>query len=73
MKHRSLNGIKGVPDIIGLTRAGKFLGVEIKNKDTKDKLSAEQQSFFYNILEKNGLYFVVNSIEDFNASITQWL
>lgn len=64
MKHRSLNGIKGVTDIIGLTKTGVFIGVEIKNAETKDKQSAFQFDFQVKVKSRNAYYFVVTKIED---------
>jgi len=64
VKGRTMNGLRGVPDVIGMTRRGKFIGVEIKNKETKDKLSNYQIEFKNLVKEKNGLYFIISEIED---------
>ena len=36
-------GIKGWPDLLGYDRTGRMWGVEIKNRDTKDRMREHQE------------------------------
>lgn len=52
----------GSSDIIGITKNGKFLAIEIK--DEKGIVSDEQQKFINKINNNGGLAFVARSLED---------
>lgn len=54
--------IKGVPDIVGLTSKGRFIGVEVKVKYNKP--SAEQLSFLAEIKKRKGIALVAYSLDD---------
>ena len=62
VKGRTFTGKKGVPDVIGFTKKGKFLGVEIKAG--KDKLSPEQKQFHEDLKEKGGISVIIRTYED---------
>ena len=55
-------GLKGSPDIIGMTKRGQFVGVEAKYG--KNTLSPEQQVFGAKSKEHNGIYIVAYSTDD---------
>ena len=53
--------LSGVPDLIGISPNGKFVGIEIKTKGSEDpeKLLRPIQKYFENkILEKNGEFYI---------------
>lgn len=60
-------GISGMPDILGFTRGGLFLGCEVKT-DT-GKLSPIQKWFHLMVLELGGYVFVARSY----AECDKWL
>lgn len=53
---------KGVPDVIGLTPDGRFIGIEIKVGS--DIMSVDQQMFKTDTEARNGIYIEVRTIED---------
>ncbi len=55
-------GLPGSPDIIGFTRGGKFLGIEIKTG--LSRLSEKQLNFQETAKRFGALYFVVKSVTD---------
>lgn len=58
-------GYKGSPDIVGITKSGRFLGVEAKfGKNTQ---SPHQRAFQAQCEVNNGLYIVAYSIDDLEA------
>jgi hypothetical protein len=54
--------IKGVPDLEGCTKDGKFLGVECKSKAGKQ--TPEQKAFGEAVARRGGVYVVARSVED---------
>ena len=52
-------GKKGLPDIIGYSKEGKFVGVECKNLNTRDALTDEQDAFLWNLYRAGGRAGVV--------------
>jgi hypothetical protein len=62
-------GLKGCPDIVGLTPDGKFLAVEIKIG--KDKLRPEQVAFKMMVLKNKGHYFIVKELNDIEEMINE--
>lgn len=56
---------KGVADIIGIMPNGIHIEIEIKNKETKDKMSQEQREHKENIINSKGIYIIANSVDDF--------
>lgn len=55
-------GIKGQPDIIGMTKSGKFLGIEVKS--STGKLNPNQQAFKKNCISSGGIYITARSLVD---------
>lgn len=53
---------KGISDILGLTKNGRFIALEVKTKT--GKISKEQKEFLYEIEKRNGIFGVVKSVED---------
>lgn len=62
VKGRTFNGKKGVPDVIGFTKAAIFIGAEIKAG--KDTMSSEQSDFQKDLSKKNGIAIVIRSRAD---------
>lgn len=60
-------GLKGSSDILGLTKSGRFLAIEIKVG--KDFLKPEQINFKDTIERYNGLHFVIRSEDDIKEMI----
>lgn len=60
-------GLKGSSDIIGITRSGKFLAVEIKVG--KDNLRPEQLVFKDVVEKNNGKYFLIRNEDEINNMI----
>jgi hypothetical protein len=58
-------GKVGSSDIIGLTRYGRFVGVECKAKGNKQ--SPEQSEFERLIRYHNGIYILAYSVDDLEA------
>lgn len=62
---RGIFNIPGVSDILGITKDGRPLAVEVKTKT--GKVSDHQKNFIERFTEKGGLAFVARSIEDCEA------
>lgn len=58
-------GRPGQPDIQGMTKNGRYLGVECKS--AKGKLSDHQIKFGDQIVEHNGIHILARSIDDLEA------
>jgi hypothetical protein len=59
---RTFNGLRGVPDIIGVNKKGKFIGIEIKAG--KDRMSEFQETFKEEIEKRGAVYLVVRNLQD---------
>ena len=57
-------GKTSIPDIIGYTKSGRFIAVEVKNPETNDKLSDGQAEKIYDMLQSGCLAFVAESVFD---------
>lgn len=55
-------GLKGSADIIGMTKTGQFLAIEVKTPKTKQNLN--QIEFEREVKKNNGLYYVLRSVEE---------
>ncbi len=55
-------GIKGSPDIIGIAKDGRFIGIECKSKGRKSTL--EQEVFLEQIRARGGIGIVAYSLKD---------
>lgn len=55
-------GLKGSADILGITKDGRFLAVEVK-REKGGVLSDEQKEFLFNITRNGGVAITVNSLE----------
>lgn len=53
---------QGVPDIVGLTKTGVFLGIEVKVKG--NKATAAQEAFLEEIRRRGGVGLTVYSISE---------
>ena len=63
-KYRAGNVTKGVADIMGCTKDGKALAIEIKNKDTKDRQSEYQKEFEAHYKSRGGIYIIATTLDD---------
>jgi hypothetical protein len=55
-------GLKGSPDIIGMTKSGQFLAIECKNSVG---VQSHEQKEFERIIRNNcGIYLLVRSVND---------
>ena len=55
-------GLRGIPDVVGFTRAGRFLGIEVKTG--RDVQSLWQQNFQEQSIRRGALYFVAHDIDE---------
>ena len=56
VRGRVHTGILGLPDVIGYTSEGLFVGCEVKTK--RDVLSEDQKAFLRNVQKKGGIALV---------------
>lgn len=62
-----MSTFKGVSDIIGIMKDGRFIAVEVKGK--KGKVSLEQEQFLDIIKRFNGIAILARSLEDVMAVV----
>ena len=55
-------GFPGAPDLVGLTKTGKFLAVEAKTKNTK--ITAAQKNFAKLIQNMGGIHIFAYKVDD---------
>jgi len=65
------HGLKGVADIIGLTKSGKFIAIEVKATGKKNNQTESQKEFERNIKEFGGYYFLVDSVKDLEMQLKE--
>lgn len=65
--HLYAMGPAGSPDIIGMTKTGRFLGIEVK--DVKAKQNPNQIAFQKKVEENGGLYILARSVDDVRACL----
>lgn len=70
-KFRTFTGLKGVSDILGILPDGTLLAIECKMPG--GKLTPEQKAFLQNIVDRNGIIGVANSVADVAAVIDVFL
>lgn len=64
---RSFNGMRGLSDIIGILKDGRFLAVEVKRPG---KTATEEQWQFIESIQKNGgVSMVVSSVDELLADL----
>lgn len=59
---QGMGSAPGVPDIVGILKDGRFLGIEVKTD--RGRLSPHQERFIQNINDAGGLAFVARSVDD---------
>jgi len=59
---QGMGSAPGVPDIVGILKDGRFLGIEVKTQN--GRLSPHQERFIQNINDAGGLAFVARSVDD---------
>jgi Holliday junction resolvase len=59
---QTLGSKKGVADILGIWKGGKFLAIEVKTE--RGMLSEEQRDFLDQISARDGIAFVARSVDD---------
>lgn len=57
-----MSPIKGIADIIGITREGRFIAIEVKGE--RGKVTPEQQHFLDIIASYNGIALLVRSVDE---------
>ena len=60
-KYRANTLTKGVPDIMGCTKTGKALGIEIKTTDKQSEFQAEFENHYK---KRGGIYILARKLED---------
>ena len=60
-KNRANTLTKGVPDIMGCTKTGKALGIEIKTTDQQSEFQKEFESHYKS---RGGIYILARKLED---------
>lgn len=63
-------GKKGSSDILGILKGGRLLAIEVKN--SKGKLSPEQEEFLHEINQRDGWAFVARSLDDVIAKLDKY-
>lgn len=63
-------GLKGVSDILGICKDGRFLAIEVKRHG--GKVSPEQSLFQENIRRHGGVAFVAYSLDDVKENIKKF-
>lgn len=61
------NTLKGCPDLIGMTKDGRFIAIEVKNpkwKKPKDNREDNQAAFIELVNVSGGLACFANKLED---------
>lgn len=66
-------GLPGSSDIIGVTKDGRFLAIEVKTPETVKNVSPAQKKFIARIRENGGVAFVASSIEDVALQLNEEL
>lgn len=61
-QHQGLGSTPGVPDIVGILKGGRFLGIEVKTE--KGQLNNNQSQWINAINSYGGLAFVARSVDD---------
>ena len=69
--HFQRYGLKGSSDIIGLTKSGRFVGIEIKTGTGRQ--SKDQVAFQKMIHDNLGLYFLIHSEKEFLDNVMNLL
>ncbi len=60
-------GCPGSPDLLGIIRPGRFLGIEVKTSTGRQ--SEQQKSFMKMVESMGGIYLLVRSVEE----AEQWI
>jgi hypothetical protein len=63
-RNRNPHHIKGISDVLGITKCGTFFAIEVKTLTPKGYPSKEQKEFIANIDTNHGIAFVARSIDD---------
>lgn len=59
---RTFKGKKGVPDIVGVTQSGKFIGIEVKVG--RDEQSDAQRLFQSEVEKRGAIYLLARKLDD---------
>ena len=62
MRNKIRFGIKGSPDILGITPEGRFIGIEVKSPTGSQ--SDEQKAFEGQINDRHGIYILCVTLEE---------
>ncbi|MFA5050983.1 MAG: VRR-NUC domain-containing protein [Patescibacteria group bacterium] len=61
-RKQSKYSVNGVPDLIAISKQGKFIGLEIKRPTGVQ--SEDQKKFEYNVRRNGGEYYIIKSVDD---------
>lgn len=67
---RAFIGRKGVPDVIGISPAGLFVGCEVKT--LTDKLSMDQIEFLDNLENRGGIAIIATENKHGHVVLVEW-
>jgi hypothetical protein len=62
----------GFPDLVGLTRKGFFLAVELKARGRRSNLSDQQREFLISVIDSKGFACVTDSADHLSALFFAW-
>jgi hypothetical protein len=61
----AFHGLPGVPDLVGMTYKGQFLGIEVKRTGAKGQQRPAQKEFEKKCKAFNGIYILTDDLDDF--------
>ena len=70
--HKGCYELRGVCDILGVLKGGRFLGIEVK-KNAKSRPSKYQLEFMANINDNGGLAFTAYNIDMVEKRLKEYL
>lgn len=62
--------LKGVPDVLAVTKEGRLIGIEFKTKT--GRLSPDQHFFATRLTDRGGEYHVIRSLADIQTLDRLW-
>ena len=61
----AFHGLPGVPDLVGMLKDGRFLGIEVKATGKKKEQRPAQKEFEAKCKAFNGIYILTDDLDDF--------
>ena len=59
------HGLAGVPDLVGMLKDGRFIGIEVKRTGKKTEQRPAQKEFEIKCKAFKGVYILTDGIDDF--------